>query len=408
MEMSGKRKLFFIVASLLIIGASFTLGAAFGYSRRPEVEKIFGVINKTEPITETVDFSPFWKVWRLVDEKYGLPEDIDRQEMVWGAINGLLKPLDDPYTVFFPPVEKELFESEVRGNFQGVGMEVALRNDVLTVVAPIKGSPAAAAGIKAGDRILKIDDRDTQGMSVEEAVGYIRGEKGTVVKLAILSEGEEKTRTVSVTRDVIQVPALDTEKIGSDVFVIKIHSFSEKASFEFQKALREFVVSGADKLIIDVRGNPGGYLDGAVDISSWFLEMGKPVLREKYKNGDENILRSRGYNAFPNTPLVILMNEGSASASEILAGALRDNGKAKLIGKKSFGKGSVQELVSVTDKTSLKITIARWLTPNGEDITKQGIKPDIEVENPTSAEVEAKKDPQMQKALEVLRSWPKN
>ena len=332
--------------------------------------------------------------------------------MVWGAINGLLSSLDDPYTVFFPPAEKELFESEIRGNFEGVGMEIALKDGVLTVIAPLKGTPAANAGIKAGDKILKIDDRETDKMSVEEAVSHIRGPKGSSVKLTVFSSGADKPRDLNVVRDTIQVPAVETETNLSDgVFIIKINSFSERAAFEFQKALREFVLSKTNKLIIDVRGNPGGYLDSAVEIASWFLEIGKPVLREKYKDGKEDVLRSRGYNAFPSTPIVVLINEGSASASEILAGALRDNGKAKLVGKKTFGKGSVQEPIDIKDSSlavvgMLKITIARWLTPNGEDITKQGIKPDYEIDNATPDEVKAKKDPQISKALEILKDWP--
>ncbi|KKT61734.1 MAG: Carboxy-terminal-processing protease [Candidatus Giovannonibacteria bacterium GW2011_GWB1_45_9b] len=412
MEISGRRKIYFILSALIVISASFALGAAFGYNQRPEIERVLGVINKSEPIPDTIDFSPFWKVWRIVGEKYGLPEEIDRQKMVWGAINGLLSSLDDPYTVFFPPAEKELFESEIRGNFEGVGMEIALKDGVLTVIAPLKGTPAANAGIKAGDKILKIDDRETDKMSVEEAVSHIRGPKGSSVKLTVFSSGADKPRDLNVVRDTIQVPAVETETNLSDgVFIIKINSFSERAAFEFQKALREFVLSKTNKLIIDVRGNPGGYLDSAVEIASWFLEIGKPVLREKYKDGKEDVLRSRGYNAFPSTPIVVLINEGSASASEILAGALRDNGKAKLVGKKTFGKGSVQEPIDIKDSSlavvgMLKITIARWLTPNGEDITKQGIKPDYEIDNATPDEVKAKKDPQISKALEILKDWP--
>ena len=413
MEMSGRKKIYFILTALIIIGASFAVGAAFGYNQRPEIERVFGVANKSTPAGEEIDFSPFWKVWRVVGEKYGLPEEIDqkmRQKMVWGAINGLLTPLDDPYTVFFPPAEKELFESEVRGNFEGVGMEIAIKDGILTVVSPLKGTPASNAGIRAGDKILKIDDKETDKMNVEEAVGYIRGPKGSSVRITIFSPGSDKPRELSVIRDTIQVPAIETSRAG-DVFIIKLNIFSERAAFEFQKALREFVLSKTDKLIIDLRGNPGGYLDGAVEIASWFLEIGKPVLREKYKDGKEDVLRSRGYNAFPDTLIVILVNEGSASASEILAGALRDNGKAKLVDKKTFGKGSVQEPVQITDSKSvvvgmLKITIARWLTPNGEDITKQGIKPDYEVDNPTPEEIEAKKDPQLAKALELLNNWP--
>jgi len=404
METSGSKKLVYVVVALIIIGASFSLGAVFGYNQSPRIGELLGISNQSDVIAEKVDFSPFWQVWRLVEDKYAIPENIKRQEMVWGAINGLLDSLDDPYTVFFPPEEKKIFDSEVRGNFEGVGMEIDIKKGVLTVVAPLKGTPAYNAGIKAGDKILKIDDTSTVDLTLDEAVKLIRGERGTEVVLTILSENADKSREIRVTRETIQVPALETKKAG-DIFIIELHSFSERSAVEFQSALREFTFSGSNKLIIDLRNNPGGYLEAAVDISSWFLGTGDVVVREQYRDGKENIHRSRGYNAFPRVPLVILVNEGSASASEILAGALRDHGKAKLVGEKTFGKGSVQEVISITSDTSLKITIARWLTPKGEDITKEGIKPDFEVKM-TSEDIEQEKDPQMEKAAEILRSWP--
>lgn len=403
MEKDKKRKVFFIIASLLLSAAAFVTGALFGYSQRPEVEKIFGILNPEEPMVETVDFSPFWKAWRIVEEKYAAPEEVKRQEMVWGAIGGLLKSLDDPYTVFFPPEEKKLFESEVRGNFEGVGMEISIKKGILTVVSPLKGTPAERAGIKAGDKILKIDETETVDLTIDEAVKLIRGPRGTAVRLTILSEGEDRSKEIELGRETIQIPVIETEKMGADVFVIKLHNFSERSSFEFQRALRTFIFSNADKLIIDLRNNPGGFLEAAVDIASWFLDTGEVVLREKFKDGEEKLHRSRGYSTFPNLPLVILVNRGSASASEILAGALQDHGVAKLVGEKTFGKGSVQEVVEVTDETSLKVTIARWLTPNGRDITKTGITPDFEVKDTEEEE----KDPQLEKALEILRDWPK-
>ena len=406
MEMSGSKKKFLVIFALVLIASSFSLGAAFGYYQKNGIEEVLGISNQQEPITETVDFSTFWAVWRKVEEEYAITENINRQEMVWGAINGMLGSLDDPYTVFFPPEEKKMFESEVKGSFEGVGMEIANKEGILTVITPIKGSPALAAGIKSGDKILKINDTSTEDMSVEAAVKLIRGEKGTSVKLFIFSEGDEKAHEVTVVRDTIRVPILETKKINN-VFLIELHSFSENSPFEFQNSLRQFVASGADKLIIDVRNNPGGYLEAAVDISSWFLETGEVVLREKYRDGEERLHRSKGYNAFPDVPLIILTNEGSASASEILAGALRDNGKAKLVGTKTFGKGSVQELIPITRDTSLKMTIARWLTPNGEDIGKQGIEPDFSVER-TAEDVKAERDPQLDKALEVLSAGSAN
>ena len=402
MEMSKRKKLVLIVSALLIIGASFSIGTAFGYFNSKQVGGILGIKNQDEPIAETIDFSPFWTVWSTVEEKYALPENINRQKMVWNAINGLLKSLDDPYTVFFPPEEKKMFDSEVRGNFEGVGMEIGIEKGVLTVISPIKGTPAYNAGIKTGDKILKIDGKSTEDLPVDEAVRLIRGERGTTVLLSIFSAGEKSPRDIKVVRDTIQVPIIDTEKKG-DVYLIALHNFSERSPFEFQIALRQFASSGANKLVIDLRNNPGGYLEAAVDIASWFTETGDVILKERYRDGKENLHRSKGYNAFPKVPLVVLVNGGSASASEILAGALRDNGKAKLVGEKTFGKGSVQEVVPITSDTSLKITIARWLTPNGEDITKQGIKPDIEIKM-TPEDIEKKNDPQLMKAIEVLSS----
>ena len=402
-----RRKFFFIIVAIFIVGAAFLLGAAVGYNERPEVEKIVGILNKDAPPPQEIDFSPFWKTWTLVEEKYAAPDGIDRQKLLWGAIEGTVRSLDDPYTVFFPPEEKKFFESEVKGNFEGVGMEIGMRKGVLTVVAPLKDTPAWRAGIKAGDKILKIDDHTTQDLTTEEAVRLIRGPGGTSVKLTILSEGKDEPREVTLTREVIHIPILDTEKQEGGIFVIKLYNFSERSSFEFRNALREFVFSGQDKLILDLRNNPGGFLEAAVDIASWFLDTGKIVVREKFKSGEETIYRSRGYNPFEKLPLVILINQGSASASEIVAGALQDHGIAKLIGEKTFGKGSVQELVSVTDDTSLKVTIARWLTPNGKDISQAGLTPDIEVKK--TEEDEAKGiDTQLKKAIEILGNWQKD
>lgn len=398
------RKSYLVIASALILTITFFLGAYFGYSERPEAERIFGFLNKEAPpeIPE-VDFEPFWKTWRIVEEKYAAPDGIDRQKMVWSAIQGALKSLDDPYTVFFPPVEKKLFESEIRGNFEGVGMEIGRRKGFLTVVAPLKGTPAERAGIKAGDKILKIDTTETSDLTVEEAVKLIRGPRGTQVKLLLLSEGKEEPREITVTREIIQIPILDTEQKTDGIFVIKLYNFSEPTPFEFRKALREFILSGSRKLVIDLRNNPGGFLEVAVDTASWFLDTGEVVVRERFKSGEERLYRSRGYDPFKNLPLVVVVNQGSASASEILAGALRDHGKAKLVGEKTFGKASVQELVAVTDETSLKVTIARWLTPQGHDLSSGGLEPDFTIKN-TEEDEAGGRDAVLEKAVELLKS----
>lgn len=385
-----------------IVIAAFVGGVYFGYDNRPEAQKVLNIINREPPPTFTdVDFESFWEIWNLIESKYVSNNGLDRQQMFWGAMMGLVDSLDDPYSVFFPPKEAEIFESSVRGDFEGVGMEIGMRNNVLTVVAPLKGTPAEKAGIKAGDQILKIDDTVTADINIDEAVDLIRGERGSFVKLTVFREGEDEPLEIDVMRDVIEIPVIETEKKDNGVFVISLYSFSARATEAFRESLREMIQSGSDKMILDIRGNVGGYLEAAVDISSWFLPSGEVVAREDFGNGEEHVYRSRGYNIFNDLPMVILVDQGSASASEILAGALSEHGIATLVGQKTYGKGSVQELIDIKDGGSLKLTIARWLTPNGRSISKEGLDPDVEVEF-TKEDFDAGKDPQMDKAIEIL------
>ena len=326
------------------------------------------------------------------------------QERVWGMIQGLAQSLGDPYTFFLPPKENEIFSEDISGEFTGVGMEIAVRDQVLTVVSPLKGTPAERAGIKSGDRILEIDGVDTEGMDISNAVSRIRGPKGTQVTLLIMREGFSEPREYKITRDVINIPTVVTG-MRDDVFVIELRSFTANSPELFRRALREFVESGRSRLILDMRGNPGGYLDAAVDMASWFLPSGRIAVTEDYAGHAENIVhRSRGYDIFnENLRMVILVDRGSASASEILSGALRHYGIATTVGERTFGKGSVQELVEITSETALKLTVARWLAPDGEQIPLDGLKPDIEVKI-TDEERTAGKDPQLEKALEVVRA----
>lgn len=389
------------ILAIILLAAVFGAGVFVGYSKRPAIEKISNLLNKETGQNPVIDFAPFWKSWNIVKEKYASDNGLDEQKMVWGAIQGMVGSLEDPYTVFMPPAEKTMFESEVRGNFEGVGMEIGIKKSVLTVIAPLKGTPAYRAGILAGDKILKIDEKETMDLTIDEAVRLIRGKGGTKVKLTIFREGEENTREFEIIRETINIPIIDTEVKPGKIFVIKLYNFSEKSPQAFRAALRQMIESGGEKLILDLRSNPGGYLEASVDIASWFLAMGKTVAKEHFNDGRETIYRSKGYDIFNNLPLVILINQGSASASEILAGALKEHGIAKLVGEKTFGKGSVQELVNVTDKTALKITIARWLTPNGVSISKEGLKPDVEVKI-SREDIENNRDPQMEKALDLL------
>jgi carboxyl-terminal processing protease len=355
-----------------------------------------------------VDFEPFWTAWRLLNEKYVKPDKVSDQDKVWGAISGLAQSYGDPYTVFFPPKKAEYFSSEVRGNFGGIGVEIGVKDNVLTVIAPLKGTPAERAGLLAGDKILNIGATSTQDLNLDEAISLIRGEKGTSVKLTILHEGAKSPTEITVMRDTINIPTIETEKRKDGVFVISLYSFSATSADLFRQALREFVESGDDKLVLDLRNNPGGYLEAAVDMASWFLPAGKTVVREHFGNGKEDdVFRSKGYNIFNDRlKFVILLNKGSASASEILAGALHDYGIAKLVGEKSFGKGSVQELLDVTPDTSLKVTVAEWLTPHGDQISGKGLIPDVVVVR-TEKDYENRKDPQMDKAVDLLLHWTK-
>lgn len=397
------KRIVLVILALLVVGAGFGLGMYVGYSQQPAIEKVTSLYNKETAKPAEVDFSSFWKAWSIIEEKYVGNDTLDREKMVYGAISGMVKALDDPYTVFFPPVEHELFESEIEGQFGGIGAEIGMRKGILTIIAPLSGSPAAAAGLIAGDKILQIDDTATADLLLDEAVRRIRGDTGTIVKLTILREKEDEPRIVEIMRDIIHIPILEMEKHGGDIFIVHLYNFSEQSPLEFRRALEEMARSGANKLILDLRNNPGGFLEAAVDIASWFLESGNVVAREQFGDGSEMTHRSRGYNALYNTPTVILINNGSASASEILAGALRDHKDIQLIGTKTFGKGSVQELVGVTENTSLKVTIARWLTPSGISLSDNGLEPDVVVEI-SSQDREELRDPQLDKALEIIRA----
>jgi carboxyl-terminal processing protease len=392
-----------ITAVVLLVVIFFVFGFYMGDKNGPALERVIGVANKETQVVTDVDFDPFWKVWNTINDKYPKDGNVDDQVKVYGAISGLVGSLDDPYSVFFEPESAKLFEEEIAGNFSGVGMEVGIKNKTLTVIAPLKDTPAYRADIKSGDRILKIDEKVTVGMKIEEAIKLIRGERGTQVVLHILHEGDSEPVDIKITRDIIEIPTLDTEVRPDGIFVIKLYSFSANSTDLFRKAIREFALSGLSRLVLDLRGNPGGYLNAAVDVSSWFLSAGKVVVTEDYSDSRKpEVFRSRGYDVFTdNLKFVILVDGGSASASEIVAGAMQDHSKATLVGGKTFGKGSVQEALKITPDTLLKITVAKWLTPNGNQISEVGLTPDYEVEV-TKEDIEKKHDPQMEKAVELL------
>jgi len=353
---------------------------------------------------EEIDFSLFWEAYHKLQEKFVDKGKFDIEKIIYGAISGMVKSLEDPYTVFLKPEETKRFIEDVKGTFEGVGMEIDIRKGQLQVISPLEGTPAQSAGLRAGDKIIKINDKPTMDMTIEEAVNLIRGPKGSEVTLTIFREEWEKTKEIKIVRAVIEVPSLKWEIKNENIAYLKLYQFSEKASFDFRIAAIEILASPCQKIILDLRNNPGGYLEVAQEISGWFLKRGEIVVIEDFgARKERNIYKAQGNASLVGFPVVILINQGSASGSEILAGALRDNRDILLIGEKSFGKGSVQELERLSEGSSLKITVAKWLTPKGELITDKGLEPDIKLEM-TEEDYEEGKDPQLDKAIETIKT----
>jgi carboxyl-terminal processing protease len=400
-----------ILLAIMLAGGAFFSGLQAGNlidSTETQKASLFSFFSTPETkADEVADLDQFWKVWKLLDEKFiaaSSTSTLTSEDKINGAIQGLVDTYGDPYTVFLPPVENASFSEDISGNFSGIGMEVGLRDGVVTVISPLPNTPAMRAGLTPGDLIIKIDGISTEGMSIDNAVKMIRGEKGTEVILSAYREGDSEIKDIKVIRDTIDIPTIETEKIG-DIFVIRLYSFNALAEVKMQEALREYTKSGAKSIILDMRGNPGGYLQSAVSIASYFLPAGKVVVREHYgDNNEEKLYRSQGRTLREFTPekMVVLIDGGSASASEILAGALREHDVATLIGTDSFGKGSVQELVQLPDGSSLKVTVARWLTPDGISISEKGLHPDIIIKRTPEQRLE-EIDPQQDAAIRYIK-----
>ncbi|MEA2092526.1 MAG: S41 family peptidase [Patescibacteria group bacterium] len=352
---------------------------------------------------EDIDFTIFNEVYHFIEKKHPEFENLTEEEVVYGAVEGMLRALGDDYTSFFSPERSILFMEDISGEFQGVGMEIGVRDGELRIISPLKNTPAYNAGIKAGDVITTVDGKEVANLTIEDAVLMIRGPEGTEVVLEIEREGEVKK--ISIIRDVINIPTVEWEIIEEDIAYIQIFSFYDSLKKDFSLIAKKISEEGkAKKIIIDLRGNPGGILDVAVDIASYFLEPGETViLTGKTKNeSDEIIKKKTGIDAvLANYPVVIIIDQGSASASEILAGALKDQINAVIVGEKSFGKGSVQSMQSLSDGSVLKITERYFFTPNKSIINEVGISPDIEILL-TEKDIEEGRDPQLQAAVKVL------
>ncbi|MDO8471612.1 MAG: S41 family peptidase [bacterium] len=419
--MSTKRRFFLsrpklrvLLIAVLILAGVFYAGWQTAVWRNiqplestPSSSRLRPLVDQVKNKPAAISFAPFWEAWGLVDNYFiGNPDSNARVE---GAISGMMLSLGDPYSVYLPKEENELFQSDLSGKFSGIGAEISAINGLPTIVAPLPGSPAEKAGAKAKDIIIQVDDLKTENEHFAKVINHIRGEKGTTVKLTVIRQGNEKPLEIPIVRDEIELPSVTAAvKTDGDLRYgyIQISQFLEDGEKRVKAALQDFTKQGVTKIVVDVRNDPGGLLNVAVGISSLFIdgsthpELDRTVVWQKDRNENLTAYRLTTAPLAAKQKLVVLVNEGSASASEIFAGALRDYGRAELIGTKTFGKGSVQELHDLSAGGSVKVTIAKWLTPNKSEIDKQGIEPNIKVDSPQS---ETTKDLILEKALERLR-----
>lgn len=375
------------------------------------------IINKEPPASlGTVDLAMFWTVWERLKSNYYDKQAIDPQKLVNGAISGMVQSIGDPYTVYLPPVQNQDFKQGLAGQFTGIGAELGMRGKQIIVVAPLDNMPAQKAGIKAGDAIVKVDDQSTAGWTLAQAVDKIRGPKGTSVSLSIVRKDDDKPKDLKVTRDVITVKSvdswvknikdIDTIKIANSpnaqVAYIRLSQFGDNTNQEWLTMINSLTLAMQSKpvkgVILDLRNNPGGYLNDAAFIASEFIKSGTVVMEEK-GTGERIVLSVKRQGLLTDIPVVVLINKGSASASEIVAGALRDHNRATLVGEVSFGKGTVQEAEDLGGGAGLHVTIAKWLTPNGTWVHGKGLTPDVAV---ALDEKDPSHDLQLEKAVQQL------
>ncbi|HEX7456501.1 MAG TPA: S41 family peptidase [Candidatus Nanoarchaeia archaeon] len=368
----------------------------FGSNQAP----VFRILNKNTPQHVQVDFAPFWNVWDKISTDYLERARLDPQQLLYGAISGMVDAVGDPYTVFLNPEQNAEFELALSGTYEGVGIELDVRNDQLVVVAPIEGTPAAKAGVAAGDKILEIDGINTSTLTIQEAVQKIRGKTGSRVVFRL--QRDTKVFDVKLTRAKITLKSVEFEDLGGGIAQIKIIRFGDNTLTQWSKAANKVVTRGYTKLILDLRNNPGGRLDYSISIAGDFLSKDTTVVIQEDSSGRQVPARSESDAKLGNVKVVILINKGSASASEIVAGALRDQLGVKLVGEATFGKGTIQKVDDLAGGAGLHITFAKWLTPKGTWVNQKGLKPDIEVKL-TEKDIAADRDPQLDRAKQLLR-----
>ncbi|OQB44578.1 MAG: Carboxy-terminal processing protease CtpB precursor [Parcubacteria group bacterium ADurb.Bin159] len=388
-----------VIIFFIALGLGIILGSIF-YGVGVETKSVFNpFVSLGAPLKYQTLFE---EVYSAIKTQYIVPS-VDDDTLYYGALEGMVNGLEDPYSVFLKPDLAKMFEEDISGNFEGVGMEIGIKNNQLTVIAPLPGTPAERAGLRTGDEIYAIDGEATAGLSIDMATLLIRGKKGTPVTLTIWREGWETLKDIEIIRDTIKIQSVKWEKKTPTIAYLRIVHFSENTLEEFEEAVEALNPASLKGIILDLRNNPGGYLDTAVDIAGWWVEENKEEIVVSSKNNIHQIqsykTKSRGN--FANLKTVVLINNGSASGAEILAGALQDWGKATLVGETTFGKGSVQVLIPMADGSALKLTAAYWYTPKDRSIEKMGIEPDIKIEF-TEEDYLKEKDPQLEKAMEIL------
>ncbi len=339
------------------------------------------------------------KVLELIKSDY-VEENIDEQKLIYGAIEGMLKKLDDPYTRFMEPKSFKEMQVETQGEFGGLGIVISIKDRMLTVVSPIDDTPAARAGVMAGDMIIKIDGKDVIDIALHDAVKLLRGPVGSKVILSILREGDRESKDYELTREIIKLPSVKYWVIEPNIGYIRLTQFIQTSSEDLEKALIDLEKNGARSIILDLRNNPGGLLTSAVEVGRKFIPKGD-IVSIKGRDGEENTYSSF-FKYHPLLPLIVLINEGSASASEIVAGAVKDNKRGLLVGRKTFGKGSVQTVISLNDGSAMALTTALYYTPSGVNIHKSGINPDIDVELP---KLDESKQDEIRKAIELDQKY---
>ena len=405
---AGKYFGFYLTVILFVV--SFGLGFLSGQyyfvqknvtDENGEVEQVKVLkLNRMINRSDEVDFQQFWDVWDKIKSKY-VKTDVKDVDLFYGAMQGLVYALGDPYSLYFPPKAADEFAKDLSGELEGIGAEIGVKNQQLTIIAPLANTPAEKAGLRPGDKVMEINKEQTIGMDANTAVSKIRGKAGTEVALVIERDGSTEPQEIKIIRAKINVPSVTFSMKNDEVGYFRIMQFNEDTQKQFDKGIKDFQSRGGKKIILDLRSNPGGYLDQAIKMSSEWIEKGI-VVSEKGNDGNSKNHEALGNARLSDIKTIVLINGGSASASEIVAGALRDTKKATLVGTKTFGKGSVQDYEMFEDGSALKITVAEWFTPNGLNINKEGIAPDVEVKEDWEKE-KVGEDSVLDKAMELLK-----